>query len=461
MISDRAVLAGRLLRAEGARSLFERWRERRVEAARRASFRPATLDRARRELDSVPILNVLPFPLRANLGGVAIALAARLEAERPFRSLALLQHDEGGWRLELSASARRASVRLGGTAWRGLGHETEDPEARRTPPRVVQEVADALGCRLIHFESVTGLPLAELSEWSSGRGFLLSAHDFALFCRRPNLIEQPAARFCGFCRDLARCARCLATDERGASAGAQGARRGAAARLATNAAAIVHASEFARRSHLDLFPDLLIERQRVIAPAAPLAEATRRFTPASPPRHVAFVGQAAAHKGLPDFAAAVSQLRSRLPRIRWSVLGGGAPEDLDSARAAQIETLGYYRAGTLARRLVEHRIDLAVLPSRFPETHCLVLDECLGAGVPVLAADLGALGERTRATGAGWCFDPAHAEAAIAEALFAILGGAARPEARAPAPVSTPTASAAAHLELYREILARAGTELS
>ncbi len=114
------------------------------------------------------------------------------------------------------------------------------------------------------------------------------------------------------------------------------------------------------------------------------------------------------------------------------MLGGGTPASLAAARASGLTILGYFRPATLPARLAEHRIDLAVLPSRFPETHSLVLDSCVHAGVPVLAAGVGALDERLQQLRAGWSFDPAQGAAGLARELDRILRGV--PPCRLPIP---------------------------
>jgi glycosyltransferase involved in cell wall biosynthesis len=450
-----AALAWRLLLAEGPRSLLERWRERSAESARRGRYRrhPASdLERIATALGPFPILNVLPFPLRASSGGVAVTLAARLDEERRLRPVAFLQRDIDALRLEISAGERHAAFHLP-LPDRSRAILDDGPGADGWSVALAH-VTSALRVRLVHLESVVGLSFPALETALAGLRTVLSAHDFALFCARPNLLEEPGGRFCGFCRDLERCARCLAVDRPGASASMQAAYRRSAMQLASGAAAIVHPSDSSLRRHLELVPDLPLERQIVIPPVSPGAGEYRGdFEVATPPRHVAFVGQAAAHKGLPDFVAAAANSRARHPHVRWSLLGGGTPDSLSMARRAGIERLGYFRPGTLPRRLREHRIDLAVLPSRFPETHSLVLDECLAAGVPVLAADIGALGERTRALGAGWTFDPERGEAALIEALDLIRATTARETPPASGVRQTLASCAAGHVDLYRSLL--------
>ncbi len=449
----RLALAARLVRAEGLRSILERWRERQSETNRRRRYEEGTLDGAASLLGAGETLNVLPFPFRSALGGVPIALAARLTREQDLRPVALLSHEAPGWRLEIAHRGQFVAVDLGGERWRSL---TQRPTA--ADEAILRTAAEALQTRVLHLESLAGLQMSGLAALLAPRAVVISAHDFALFCRRPNLVEEPSGRFCGFSRDPHRCLRCLAVDDPRATFAETSERREAASSLLGSAAAIVHVSDFARRSHLDLFPGLDPGRHQVIPPALEFAEPKIRRSPRWPPRHIAFVGQAADHKGLPDFVAAAADLRGLHPEVRWSVLGGGAPSSLAAAREGGLAILGYFRHATLPGRLAEHRIDLAVLPSRFPETHSLVLDSCVRAGVPVLAAGIGALGERLLELRAGWSFDPAQGAGGLRTELDRVLRGTLplpSPPSLDAALLPTAANAARAHCALYAQLAAR------
>ena len=423
-----------VLGVEGLGGALARAADRRREARRRASFARAPLDRVAGPAP-VSVLNVVPFPVAARFGGVALQLADRLDAERAARPLAVLSFDGAAWRLEVeSGGVRRA-------AEGALAHPLAGDDGAAEPIATIERAATAVGAAHIHLENLDRLPLAGLAGLAARRSVIVSTHDFALFCPRVQLLEAPGDRFCGYCRDLDRCRRCLAA---GAATFAidPGVRRAAAARLVAAAAALVHPSEFMRRAHADLFPGAR-RREAVIPPAIAIALPRSPRTPLAPPRRVAFFGQASIRKGIEDFARAATALAPGAPGVEWLVVGGGEPATL---AALGPRVTGAYRAGAGARALVRRRVDLTVLPSRFPEAHCLALDECLAAGVPVVAADTGALGERVRALAAGWTFgaEPDALERTLERALRA-----------PPAPPrgldagATPAAAAAAHLELY------------
>jgi hypothetical protein len=250
---------------------------------------------------------------------------------------------------------------------------------------------------------LAGLPPGSLLRLrSEGLELTLSLHDFAAFCPRPHLLEQPRLRFCGYSRDLARCGSCLRQDWPVEDA-FQDVRRALAAELLASATGLVFPSEFLRRKYSELFPGLPPERLRVAAPG-PGSPPPPSRTPPGRPRpvhHVAFVGAVRTHKGALVFEEVVRRLQGERG-LRWSVYGGGDPEILGRLRRLpRVRVRGYYRSGTLPHLLRRDGVDLALLLSIVPESYSLVLDECLAAGVPVLAFDLGAVGERLPRLGAG------------------------------------------------------------
>jgi glycosyl transferase family 1 len=105
------------------------------------------------------------------------------------------------------------------------------------------------------------------------------------------------------------------------------------------------------------------------------------------------VGGVQAHKGALVFEDVVKRMEGS--GLRWTAYGGGEPELLARLRRLpRVRIRGYYRSGTLPRLLRRDRVDVALLLSIVPESYSLVLDECVSAGVLVLAFDLGAVGER-------------------------------------------------------------------
>ena len=84
-----------------------------------------------------------------------------------------------------------------------------------------------------------------------------------------------------------------------------------------------------------------------------------------------------------------------------------------------------------------------------------MLDSCVRAGVPVLAAGVGALDGRLQQLRAGWSFDPAQGAAGLARELDRILRGVPRLASADSASLSTVADAALAHCALYAELAAR------
>lgn len=416
-------LAWRLLRSEGPAALRDRLLDRLAGFRRRRAFRPLREDEVP---PRVPVLNVLPTAPRPDWGGVQTQLLLRLGAESEHRAWALLYPDArsdggGGFRLEMRDGDRRRAVRILG---KGLAE-------------AVHYASERLGSSIVHVEQCLGFPFAEVVRLADdGRRLVLSVHDFGFFCRRPHLVERPRLRFCDFCRDDARCRACLSRDWQPPD-GAQAAWRADAQSLLDAADAVVYPSDYLRRTYTELFR-VDPERQYVVAPPA-TAE------PVDPPplrhrsvRHLAYVGSVQPHKGahlLVDLIDAMRALgvngRTGEADLRWTVYGGGDPDLLERLRSIPgVRVRGYYRSGSLPELLRRDGVDLALLLSIWPETYALTLDECRLAGVPVLAFDHGAPGERLRAWKAGWTVDPAGGVDALVAALrIRLRGVGALPEA--------------------------------
>ncbi|MDX6518366.1 MAG: hypothetical protein QOF50_1212, partial [Gaiellaceae bacterium] len=160
------------------------------------------------------------------------------------------------------------------------------------------------------------------------------------------------------------------------------------------------------------------------------------------------------YKGLDDAIAAVKRVDgARL------LVAGDPMEPVDRYREAAGSTaewrLGYLREAEFDRALGESTV--ALFPYRPELDQSGALLSALGAGVPAIAYDVGGIAEPVRRFGAGRVVAPGDVDG-LAAALEELLGdadalAAARAGANAARDALTWDASAAAHLELYRELL--------
>lgn len=417
-------LAWDLLRAEGPRGFGARLADRFDELRRRGVERTVSPEALTRAGTPVPVLDVLATPLAPRWGGIPTQLRARLMEEARLRPTALLSPEEGQWTLRTSHGGLRQRARLG--PWQPVTDPAESPRAAIGP---ILEAVRLVGARLVNVEGVSGWPPGSLLGLAIAKGepkVVISLHDFALFCPRPNLVEEPSFRFCDYSRDANRCRTCLSASW-SLPRGFVEAWRASGEELLSSADAVVYPSEFLRRQHATLFPGARPRQERVIAPPAPgeggvaLSRPARK-TERDGPLHVAFVGAYRPHKGALVFEELLRRFQANRARpMRWSILGSGDPALLVRARRLGGYVLGHYRAGGLTRLLCQERVDIALLLSVWPETFGLTLSECRAAGVPVLAFAHGAIGDRITAEGGGALVPPEEGADGVAELLQRIL----------------------------------------
>jgi len=452
---SRARLALDLLRAEGLRGYAERLADRAAALRERLEERAVSPERLAEDAGPLAVLDVLATPLAPRFGGVPIQLHARQAEEARLRPTALLAPEAGWWTLRATRGGESLRARLGRVAT-GAG----PGGGLRGGVETILEAVRLVGAAVVNVEGVAGWAPAALQALAGGgRKLVLSLHDFALFCPRPNLVEEPGGSFCAFSRDAERCRACLAASW-SLPAGFVEAWRADAEGLLSAADAVVYPSDFLRRQHAALFPGARPGLERVLEPAMPgggeeAPAGSADGAEEGGPRRVAFVGAYRRHKGALVFEELLR--RGPLPGgtpVRWSVLGGGDPALLLRARRLGADVVGHYRAGGLARLLRRERVGVALLLSVWPETYAMTLSECRAAGVPVIAFALGAIAERIEAGGGGLLVPLEEGAGGVATTLEeAFAGDRAIPPFRGGGGGSPGLRAATERSHLYRTLL--------
>jgi len=137
---------------------------------------------------------------------------------------------------------------------------------------------------------------------------------------------------------------------------------------------------------------------------------------------VLFSGRPTLVKGGAVLAQAIPLILREVPQAEFAFTGGGGPEFLTSLPASEswrshLTFLGYVPYEELPT--VYASADLAVFPSFYENLPARVL-ELLSSGVPVVASDVGGLGEAVVSGTTGVLVPPGSAEA-LAEAVVSIL----------------------------------------
>ena len=401
-----------------------------------------------------PALKVLATPLSPRFGGVPTQLLHRFRHEERLAGAALLSPVSSGdvLRLAVGHEGRRRAVE-----WRCPGASLDEALVE----------AAALACRwlgtdIVHIENLAPLhPQVALRLAEHGLRLVLSFHDFFAFCRRPHLLEEPDKRFCAYCKDPPRCARCLlagtAVDLGEDATSSQAHWRRAAACLAGVGQALLFPSRFLRDRLAGLLGQPADDRLHVIPPGTPEPGSLPARRPPTRRLRLGFVGGAKPHKGSRVLVELLLRLQEAGAEDAYDlvIFGGGEPQELSALRAfPRVEVRGYYRGGHLAHLLRRYGIELALLLSPVPESFGLTLDECRWAGVPGVAFDHGALGDRIRQDGGGLLVEPQAGAAGLLRLLLPLLADRSPlAELAVPRPRDDSVAEAARrHLEVYRSL---------
>jgi GT2 family glycosyltransferase/glycosyltransferase involved in cell wall biosynthesis len=395
---DRMRVASRLLHK---RFRFFRDANRREQAAGplAVSFTALELGLADRDHDRPHVLQLLHGP-PTDTGGTEKHLLALLDALGDHFDFSILYPVEAGFVLT--------------TRWHREGIEPTVIDFLL--PGTVRAVtslhdpgaAEALGMALdlfdfdaVHIHNIKGQSLAPLHVLRDFDGpVVCSVHDLYLACPHYSLLYRDVDP-CGIPDDLAVCGRCLPeTEDRSLEQ--------LLAFRATVATGVDRVDRWVLPSQSAA--DYLLRayevdpaRLEVIEHGSTIDPQRRRWLDEGlvldEPLRVAFVGRGWAKKGL----GSVNHLADALVGTDIEVHHFGPMTDEPSPN---LRTHGAYDNGLLGDLLHRAGIQIVVLPGSYAETFGLVMSEAILAGMPVIGASFGALGERIRAHGAGWTIDP-------------------------------------------------------
>lgn len=383
----------------------------RSEEPLRVSFAALHLGLGERRRDRPHVLHLMHSPPGATGGTEKFvqSLMASLHEEFDFATLYPVP----------SGFALRTRWNVGGRA--PVEQEFLLPGGARQVTRVHDEVAggalamalDLFDFDAVHLHNLIGHSLAPLSVLADFPGpVVCSVHDLFFACPNFSLLYQKREP-CGIPDDRTYCERCLATVAESPMPGSPLIRELSLAYLDEHRAAVrdhlatVDNWVFASQSAADYFfrvyePDPacieLIEHGATIRLERGDREVDETLIVDEPLR-VAFVGLGWAKKGL----HVVNELADRFRDSAVEIHHFG---DLREPASPELHAHGPYDNDFLPELLHRAGIQIVLLPGPYAETFGLVMTEALIAGLPIIGARYGALGERIRATGAGWTIDP-------------------------------------------------------
>jgi glycosyltransferase involved in cell wall biosynthesis/GT2 family glycosyltransferase len=252
----------------------------------------------------------------------------------------------------------------------------------------------------VHIHNFNGHSLAPLATLADFAGpVVVFMHDPYLACPHYSLLYRNRSA-CGLPTDLATCARCLPETEQMELDQLLDFRAFVTDHLDT-----VDHWVFASQSAADHFARVYVPDPRSIeivehSPTIPddrwiLDDATVLHEPL----RVAFVGRGWTKKGLHTVNLLADAVAGTTIEIHHF---GPLVEDA----SPRLRTHGQYDNAVLPELLHLAGTSIVLLPGPTPETYGLAMSEAIIAGIPVVGASYGALGERIRRGGVGWTFDP-------------------------------------------------------
>lgn len=353
---------------------------------------------ATRDPDRPSVLHVLHGPLDAPGGTEEHVVALIRELADEFDAT-LLYPVESGFVVEVLGRTRQGDpvherhLLPGSSRW---VTETHDPVAAEA----LATCLDLFPPDAVHIHSFNGHSLAPLEVLAAVDGPVVSfMHDPYLGCPHYSLLYRNRAA-CGIPDDLDVCARCLPETEQ-RDLGQLQAFRAYVREHQGTVDRWVFASQSAVDQLLRVY-DLGPDRVDLIEHSPTIPDERRRLDPHvvhDEPLRVAFVGRGWVKKGL----RTVNLLADAVAGTGIEVHHFGQLVD-DASR--HLRAHGRYENEALPELLHRAGISIVLLPGPTPETFGLVMSEAIIAGIPIIGASYGALGERIRRDGVGWTFDP-------------------------------------------------------
>ncbi len=132
--------------------------------------------------------------------------------------------------------------------------------------------------------------------------------------------------------------------------------------------------------------------------------------------HVAFLGAINEAKGRNIIVDLVQKDR----KVQWYLFGYFGMQFPELEKKNNFHNMGAYHREELPDLIAGQEIDLVCIFSIWPETFCYTLSEAVMARVPVLAFDIGALGERIRQMDNGWLLPYQTESDAVLEKIHSI-----------------------------------------
>ncbi len=267
------------------------------------------------------------------------------------------------------------------------------------------QILDHFQPDLVHVQHLMGLPTA-IMDVVQARGipYIVTLHDYWWVCANANLLTNYSDKICAGPSAYLNCTRCIvarsaqAVSWLGAPAitGSLIWRARLLRKILLGAEHVIAFSEFVRTWYGQ--QGVAVAKLRVLAPGVeqPPSDLPKRHRTPEQPVRLLYLGGIARIKGVHVLLAA---LRCMHGAVELWVAGDLTSDPVYSDELRQLATAQVTFLDRLDRQAVWQtlaQVDAVLVPSLWHETYCFVAREAFAAGVPVIAAQIGALGELVR-----------------------------------------------------------------
>lgn len=358
---------------------------------------------ARLQNDKKNILYVLHADFRAdansNVGGTQFHVKDLMTHMRQDQNVFVLARDGGILRLTAYLADEQITFKfpVGPVPTFQQFHD-------KTLAETYRQILAAFSIDLVHVHHMIDLSFDVFTvARDMGIPLLLTLHDYYYICPTIKLLEN-GETYCGGCGK--NCAACL-QDQLGYAEQTNylPVWREKCREMLALCDGLIIPSEAAKAVYTGVYPELA-EKIRVIGHGMDDLSRPAPEDPAPQPpktrKRIAFLGGLNPEKGS---RIAYDLIRKSGNAYDWYLIGGIRDPNLFALDRKNVHKTDWYAREEVCNLLRQHQIDLVCIFSIWPETFCYTLSEAELAGVPVLAADMGALGERIRREQTGWLMD--------------------------------------------------------
>ena len=299
--------------------------------------------------------------------------------------------------------------------WCGEDSDLDIPIAHDQLDTALQSLVFELGIQRLHFHHFAGLPISVLQlPKALGLPFDVTFHDFHTVCPQTHFITR-AGDFCGR-PAVASCERCVAERPDPWGLGIRDWRATFGDWL-SQAERLIYPNSSVRDIVSEYFPDLSGEVWP--HPERSLAEFAEHAARSLLRRKVALIGSMSDVKGLHRLRALAELSLSGTEPVEYVVIGPTlAP--LGPGAPPNVVVTGQYEAAELPNLLARERPDSILFLSVVPETYNFALSAALATGLPIVALDAGAIGERLKGVEGATVLPLDAAAEQVLDALLAV-----------------------------------------